>query len=74
MLFGVTVTVILYFVNIFDAISEKKLILNISPASVHIHSKDLYEHGCCKSAILEKIFPVNHAQTYACLFSIERKL
>ena len=45
MLFGVAVTVILYFVNIFDAITDTKKIFNISPASVQIHSKDLYEHG-----------------------------
>ena len=45
MLFGVTDTVILYYFNIFGAISDTKLILNISPASVQIHSKDLYEHG-----------------------------
>jgi hypothetical protein len=45
MLFGVTVTVILYFFNIFGAISDTELILNISPACVQIHSKDLYEHG-----------------------------
>jgi hypothetical protein len=43
MLFGVTI--ILYFVNIFDAVTETKYIFNISSASVQIHSKDLYEHG-----------------------------
>jgi hypothetical protein len=45
MIFGITVTVIFYFFNIFGAISDAKLILNISPASVQIHSQDLYEHG-----------------------------
>jgi hypothetical protein len=45
MFFGITVTVIFNFFNIFGAISDTKLILNISPASVQIHSKDLYEHG-----------------------------
>jgi hypothetical protein len=45
MLFEVTVTVILYFVNIFDAITDTQLILNISPACVQIHSNDLCEHG-----------------------------
>ena len=29
---------------------------------------------CYKCGIFEKIFPANHAQTYACLFSIGRKL
>jgi uncharacterized membrane protein HdeD (DUF308 family) len=29
MLFGITVTIILYFVNIFDAITETKLIFNL---------------------------------------------
>jgi hypothetical protein len=30
--------------------------------------------NCCKCGIFEKIFPVIHAQTDACLFAIERKL
>jgi hypothetical protein len=29
---------------------------------------------CYKCGIFEKIFPADYAQTYACLFSIERKL
>ena len=64
MLFGITVTVIFYCLNISGAISDTKLILNISPASVQIHSKDIFDN----------IFSVNHAQTYACSFSIKRKL
>jgi hypothetical protein len=43
MLFGVTGTVILYFV--IWRYFEHKLILNISQASAQIHSKGLYEHG-----------------------------
>jgi hypothetical protein len=51
MLFGVTV--ILYFVNIFDAITETKknkffsasiYLYNISPQVSKFHSKGLYEH------------------------------
>ena len=30
--------------------------------------------NCCKRGIFEKIFPVIHAQTDACLFAFERKL
>jgi hypothetical protein len=72
MLFGVIV--IFYFVNIFDAITETIKKFNISQASVKSIPKTYMSMDCCKSAIFEKIFPVNHAQTYACLFSIERKL
>jgi hypothetical protein len=36
------------------------------------HSNDLYEHGCCKCGIFEKIFPVNHVQIYALAIDREK--
>jgi hypothetical protein len=74
MLFGVTVTIILYFINLYGAISDTKLILNISRHVSKSIPKTYMSIDCCKNGIFEKIFPVNNAQTYACLLSNERKL
>ena len=52
MLFGVTV--ILYFVNIFNAITETKKKKKFLRQVSKFQSKDLYEHGCAE--FLRKYF------------------